>query len=212
MTSLPLYFFAGIFTTIIGAIPPGAANIAVINTSVKENIKKAFYIILAAGIGEVLLAFFALNFNMELSAFFQDNRWIQITFSIFLFGLGVYFLLFKYQNQRPQNTLKLKLPNSKLITGFLLALLNPPVIVYWILSLSIINKYIFELTPKHPLFSLLLFFFGVYIGKTGTLYFYGRWGNKMVKQKGISKVKISRVTGIGLVVISIFQSIKLFID
>ncbi len=208
MTLLILYFFAGIFISIIGALPLGAVNIAVINTSIKENIIKASYIIFAAGIGEMLLVFFALNFSMELSAFFKDNQWIQITFSILFFGLGIYFLLFKNKNQTHQNTVKTRLPKSKLITGFLLAILNPPVILYWILSISIINKYAFELTPKTPLFSVLLFFIGVYLGKIGTLYFYSRWGNKVGKQKEISKTKISRVIGIALVVISIFQGIK----
>lgn len=212
MTLLVLYFFAGIFISIIGALPLGAVNIAVINTSIKENIIKASYIIFAAGVGEMLLVFFALNFNMELSAFFKDNQWIQITFSTFFFGLGIYFLLFKNKNQTHQNTVKTRLPKSKLITGFLLAILNPPVILYWILSISIINKYAFELTPKTPLFSILLFFIGVYLGKIGTLYFYSRWGNKVGKQKEISKTKISRVIGIALVVISIFQGIKFVVS
>lgn len=212
MTSLLLYLLAGIFVSITGALPLGAVNIAVINTSVKENIKKASYIIFAAGTGELFLALFALNFSKELSAFFQDNQWIQITFSIFFLSLGIYFILFKNQKQKYKNTLKTKLPDSKLITGFLLAILNPPVILYWILSISIVNKYIFELTPKIPLLFLLLFFFGIYLGKTGTLFFYGRWGNKMVQQKGVSKSKIFRVIGIVLVAISIFQSIKLFIE
>ncbi len=203
-----LYLLLGTLIAIVGAAPLGAVNLAVINTSIKENLKNTSYIVLAAGIGEVLLAFFALHCSMELSDFFQENQWIQIMFIILFFSIGIYFLFLKSNTNTKSSQRKIKLSNSKFLTGFSLAILNPPVIIYWVIAISLINKYIFELTTQNTLSSLFLFFSGIYLGKTGTLYMYGRWGNNMAQKQEDSNTKLSRIIGIALIVISVFQSIK----
>ncbi len=207
-----LYLLFGTLIATVGAAPLGAVNIAVINTSINENIKKASYIALAAGIGEVILAFFALHCSMQLSIFFHENQWIQIVFIIIFFLVGMYFMFLANKMTKSNKSRKIKLSNSKFLTGFSLALLNPPVIIYWILAISLINKYIFELTVQNSISSLLLFFIGIYIGKITTLYFYGRWGNKMAHKQEGSKTKLHRIIGIALIAISVFQSIKFVVD
>ncbi|WP_109299627.1 LysE family transporter [Aquimarina sp. AU474] len=209
-----LYLFIGTIIAIIGAVPIGAVNLAVINTSIKENIKKASYVALAAGIGEVLLALFALHCSMELSDFFQENRWIQVAFITLFFSIGIYFMVIKSKenNTKTKSKYKTKLPKSKFLTGFSLALLNPPVVIYWIIAISLTNKYIFELTAQNPISSLALFFLGIYLGKITTLYFYGKWGNKMSQKQEGSKTKLHRIIGIALITISFFQGIKFIID
>ncbi|MEW7293132.1 LysE family transporter [Aquimarina sp. 2304DJ70-9] len=207
-----LYLLIGTLIAIVGAIPLGAVNLAVINTSIKENIKNASYIALAAGIGEVLLALFALHCSMELSEFFLHNQWIQISFIVAFFLIGLYFMYLASKTTPSSKRRKPKLFNSKFLTGFSLALLNPPVIVYWILAISLTNKHILKLTTQNPISSLLLFFLGIYLGKIGTLYFYGKWGNKMAQKQGDSKAKLHRIIGSALLVISVFQSIKIIIE
>ncbi len=205
---LLLYLILGIIIAIIGALPLGAVNIAVINTSIKESIRKAIYITLAAGIGEVLLALFALHCSMELSDFFKENQWIQLLFIAAFFSIGVYFIWLINKINFNNKQLKIKLSNSKFLTGFTLAVLNPPVIIYWILAISFTNRYLFKLTAHNPIPSLLFFFVGIYLGKIGTLYFYGKWGNRMAKKNQNSKTKLHKIIGIALITLSIFQSIK----
>ncbi|TSE08157.1 LysE family transporter [Aquimarina algiphila] len=206
-----LYLLFGILIAIVGALPLGAVNLAVINTSIKESIRNASYIALAAGIGEVVLALFALHCSMELSDFFLANQWIQIVFIFLFFSIGLYFLIFKTKTNTKNNTRKIKISSSKFLTGFSLSILNPPVIIYWILAISLVDKYIFDLTSQNPLTSLFLFFFGIYLGKIGTLYFYGRWGNKMAQKSEDSKNKLSKIIGIVLVTLSIFQGINFLV-
>ncbi|WP_103069987.1 LysE family transporter [Aquimarina sediminis] len=212
MTSLALYLILGILVAIIGAMPLGAVNLAVINTTIKENIKKASYIVIAAGIGEVFLAFFALHCSLELSNFFQENQWIQIIFILLFFSIGIYFLLFKSKLSGKPKSKRIKLTSSKFLTGFSLALLNPPVIIYWILAISLINKYIFELTTKNSVTSLIFFFLGIYLGKVVTLYLYSQWGNKIAQKQGNSQARLSKIIGIALVILSIFQGIKILTE
>ncbi len=207
-----LYLLFGALIATLGAIPLGAVNLAVINTSIRENIKSTVYIILAAGIGEIVLAFLALHCSMELSSFFHENQWIQISFIAGFLLIGIYFM---YSANKPGPTKKqspLKLPNSKVLTGFSLAVLNPPVVIYWIIAISLTNKHVFKLTIENSTSTLLLFFLGIYLGKIGTLYFYGKWGNKIAQKQGDSKTKLHRIIGIALITISIFQSIKFIIE
>ncbi len=207
-----LYLLFGTLIAIIGAIPLGAVNLAVINTSIKENIRTASYIALAAGIGEVILAFFAIHCSLQLSNFLKENKWIQINFIAIFFLVGLYFILIANKKVKTKKSFKIKLTNSKFLTGFSLALLNPPVMIYWILTISLINKHIFNLTIQNSILSLFLFFLGVYLGKIGTLYFYGKWGFKMANKQGDSKTKLHKIMGIALIVLSVFQSIKFVIQ
>lgn len=84
--------------------------------------------------------------------------------------------------------------------------------IYWILTISLINEHIFNLTIQNSILSLFLFFLGVYLGKIGTLYFYGKWGFKMANKQGDSKTKLHKIMGIALIVLSVFQSIKFVIQ
>lgn len=208
---ISLYLLLGLVTAALGAAPLGAVNIAVINTTIKENTTKALYIAAAAGIGEVLLAFFALHCSMELSSFFTENRWIQILFVVFFLGIGIYFLVKKTSNKKTTKIFKLKVAKSKFFTGFSLAILNPPVIIYWIIAISLTNKHFFRLDTKISFIAITLFFLGIYFGKIGILYLYSQWGNKMVQKSGDSKQKLSKIIGTALIVLSIFQGIKLLV-
>jgi len=206
-----LYFILGVLTSIAGALPLGAVNLAVINTTIKEDTKKAFNIALAAGFGEVLLAFFALHCSMELSGFFENNQWIQILIISIFLTIGIYFLVRKNKKENNLKDFKFKLSKSKFLTGFSLAFLNPPVIIYWLIAISLTNKHIFELTQYTPIVSLFLFFSGIYLGKIGTLYLYSKWGNKMMQKSTDSKAKLFKTIGFILIVISVVQSLKFLV-
>jgi len=205
------YLLLGALIAIIGAIPLGAVNLAVIHTSITKNIKNAVLIAIAAGVGEIFLAFFALRSNMKLSDFFLRNQWIQISFIVTFFFVGLYFMYLASKTPSDRKKRNFRILNSKFLTGFSLALLNPPVIIYWILAISITNKYFFALSTKNSIITLLLFFLGVYLGKIGTLYFYAKWANKMAQKPESSKTKFHRLVGIALIAISFFQGLKFMI-
>ena len=128
-----LYFLIGVLASFIGALPLGASNIAVINTTIKQNAKQAFKIALAAGVAEVVLSYYALHCNMVVRDFFDQNMWVQILIAIILIAVGV-FLSFKKSKEKTSK--KNKLTSSKYATGFLLGILNPPVLIYWIVAFA----------------------------------------------------------------------------
>ncbi|GAA3602212.1 LysE family transporter [Flavivirga amylovorans] len=205
---ISIYLLIGILAAILGALPLGASNIAVINTTLKQNAKKAFKIAVAAGIAEVMLSYYALHCNLEVKDFFNNNLWVQITVALLLFVAGIY-LFFKKQSERKPK--KRTITQSKYATGFFLGILNPPVLIYWVIAFGIINNNDVMLSLQSSFSVLFLFFCGVYLGKLLTLYSYSRF-SILIKNKvqNISLV-INKVTGVLLIVIAFVQAAKLYV-
>lgn len=206
-----LYFIIGLLSSIVGALPLGASNIAVINTTLKQNAKQAFKIAITAGIAEVILSYYALHCNMAVKDFFNSNMWLQVLVAVVLLFVGG-FLFFKVS--RPKDTSKkkktYKILQSKYITGFFLGLLNPPVLIYWLVVYGFINSNDIMLSLQSSLLVLFLFFTGVYVGKISTLYFYSRFSIAIKRKFENINLVINKVTGVLLFVIGVFQFAKIY--
>lgn len=202
-----VYLFIGIIAAILSALPLGASNIAVINTTLKENAKQAFKIAITAGIAEVLLSYYALDCNKAITLFFDDNLWVQTTVVLLLFAAGSY-LFFKKQTNKTAK--KSKLAQSKYATGFLLGIINPPVLIYWVIAFGVLNNNDFMLSLQSSVLVLFLFFTGVYLGKLVTLYVYSKM-SVIIKHKVTNITQIlNRVTGVLLIIIGLIQSTQLY--
>lgn len=198
-----LLFLIGITATIVGALPPGASNLAVIKTTINEDIKQGLKISYGAGIGEVILAFLALSFGLLIKEYFVMHTWIQIVLIAVLFIVGVYLVRTKPKKVKDPSSF-----SSKYVTGFLLSIVNPPVLIYWVVVFSMLHKnYNFDNMSTIPV--LILFFSGVFLGKVLTLYGYGRLGHLIQNKKSNFKCFINRLIGVILIIISVIQVIKL---
>jgi len=204
-----LYLLLGFFTSIIGALPLGASNIVVINTTIKQNLRLAMKIAITAGIAEVILSYYALNYNMLVKDFFLSNQWLQVLIAIVLLGVGG-LLFFKKNNSKKVSKTKKSFLKSKYATGFFLGLLNPPVLVYWLLVYGIINSNFAMLSVKSSAIVLILFFLGVYIGKVFTLYIYGKFSVFMERKFKNVNLLINKVTGSLLFTVGLLQFVKLY--
>jgi len=205
-----LYFFTGFILSVIGAAPLGASNIAVITTTTKESFSKGMRIARGAGFGEVLLAFFALCYTTAISDFFEMNSWIQALFIllffiggiIFLFSTKLFFQFIKIQKKKNKH--------SKFLTGLFLAIINPSVLIYWILAISLTQMYLLPISDMSPFTTLTLFFIGVFSGKVAILYFYGKWSRKTVQKE--KNTNLYRIIGISLILISTIQGIRFIVS
>lgn len=201
------YFFIGIFASVLGALPLGASNIAVINTTLKQNAKQAYKIAIAAGIAEVLLSLYALHCNIVAQNFINNNMWLQVTIVFLLLFIGA-FLFFKKQTEKQAN--RKALTKSKYATGFLLGILNPPVLIYWIVAIGFLNKSNFVLSLKSSLLVLFLFFAGIYLGKLITLYLYSKFSLIIKNRVQNINLVVNKITGFLLMVIAVFQVVKFY--
>ncbi|NER16082.1 LysE family transporter [Spongiivirga citrea] len=209
------YLFLGFITAIIGALPLGTTNVAVINTTIKENIQSALKIVYTAALAELILVLIALNFNMQIENFVDMNIWIQYGIAVLLLLVGIILILGRKECVKDENEeciiiKKRRFQISKQTLGFILGLVNPTVLIYWILVISFLNNRMiyFDVNVGYTL--LILFIIGVFSGKVITLYGYGKFSHMLkVRMKNIT-TRINRVIGVLLVCISIFQFTKLF--
>ena len=209
------YLFLGMLTAIIGALPLGTTNVAVINTTIKENLKNALKIVYTAALAEIILVIIALNFNMQIEHFIDMNIWLQYTISGILLVIGIILLLGRKECVKDDNDeciiiKERRIRISKHMLGFILGLVNPTVLIYWILVISFLKKKMIDLNPNIDYSLLLLFLIGVFLGKVITLYSYGKFSFTLkVKMKNIT-TKVNRVIGLLLSIVSLFQFTKLF--
>lgn len=209
-----IYLFLGLATAIIGALPLGTTNVAVINTTIKENIQNALKIVYTAAIAELILVIIAINFNMQIESFVHMNIWLQYTISILLLVIGIVLLTGRKECVKDENDeciiIKKRYNLSKQALGFVLGLVNPTVLIYWILVLSFLNKKMLYVHTNVEYILLFLFLTGVFLGKVITLYGYGKFSNVLkVKMKNIT-TKVNRIIGLLLVGIALIQFVKLY--
>ncbi|MGK0386205.1 MAG: threonine/homoserine/homoserine lactone efflux protein [Patiriisocius sp.] len=211
--SLITYFFLGFIAAILGALPLGTTNVAVINTTIKENVHSALKIVYTAALAELMLVLIAIGFNMQIENFVDMNIWLQYTIAFILLGVGILLLLGRKECVKDEHEaciiIKKRFNISKQMLGFILGFVNPTVLIYWILVISFLNKKMIYLNPSSGFIVLFLFIIGIYLGKVMTLYGYGKFSHILkVKVKNIT-TRINRVMGILLICISIFQFTKL---
>ncbi len=213
--NLIFYLFTGLMTAFVGALPLGTTNVAVINTTIKENLQNALKIIYTAAIAELILVVIALNFNTQIEGFIQMNTWIQYVIAFILFGVGMVLIFGKKERIRDENDRyilikKRRFSISKQMLGFILGLINPPVLIYWILVISFLNKNMIYLNLNIEYILLILFFIGVFSGKAIILFGYGKFSHLLkIKMTNITIVA-NRIIGILLLSVSIFQFTKAF--
>ncbi len=125
--NLITYFFIGLLTAIIGALPLGTTNVAVINTTIKENVQSALKIVYTAALAEIILVLIAINFNMQIENFVDMNIWLQYTIAFILLGVGIILFLGRKECVKDENEeciiIKKRYNISKQMLGFILGYL-----------------------------------------------------------------------------------------
>ncbi len=206
------YVFIGIIMAFLGGLPLGASNLAVINRSSSKSVQEGMKIAYGAGFGEIALAFIALCYSRVLTVFFQMNPWIQLSFVFLFLAIGIYLVLpsrFKFKISLPKRS---GLKQSQFSLGFFLALLNPPVLIFWTLVIVLIQKFAIPLSDMSPTHVLLLFFSGVFLGKVTVLYLYARWSRRFQQKNKKENSILFRYVGLALVIISVAQGIRFFVS
>ena len=174
----------------------------------------ALKIVYTAAIAELILALTAMQFNMIIQDFINMNAWVQYSIVAILTAVGIVLIFFRKECVKDENEecvliKKRRIPISKLMLGFVLGLINPTVLIYWMLVISFLSKKMIYLDLNIQAILLIAFFLGVFIGKISTLYGYGKFSNVLkTKVKNITNI-VNRVIGILLLIVAVFQLLKL---
>ena len=213
--NLVSYFFLGLLVAIIGALPLGTTNVAVINTTIKENIQSALKIIYTAALAEIILVLISIRFNLQIENFVAMNLHLQYTIALLLLAVGIVLILRKKECMKDEKEeciliKKRKFQIDKQMLGFILGLVNPTVLIYWILVISFLSKKRLYLSLNKEYLLLILFLLGAFIGKALTLYGYGKFSNVLKARLKNKTTRINTIIGTLLICISIFQFSKIF--
>jgi len=211
--NLILYFFSGLLVAVIGALPLGTVNVAVINTTIKENLSSALKIVFPAAIGELFLILFAICYFKIIQEFMAENSWLEYVIVLVLLILGLVLIFGKKNCIKDEEgecivtKKRVQLPREGI--GFLLGLFNPTVLIYWLLVISFLSTRMILLDLNTGLLLLSLFFLGAFMGKSLTLYGYGKCSHMLkMKVKGITST-INKVIGTLLLIVATIQIIKI---
>lgn len=202
---LIVYLFLGFITAVLGALPLGTTNVAVINTTIKENIHNALKIMYPAAIAEVILVLLAMYYNTKIIGFIDGNIWVQYSIAGVLLLAGA--ILFFRRKDAVINNNKPEIP--KQLLGFILGMVNPAVLIYWILAISFLNKKMIYLDLSIEYTLLMLFLVGVFFGKVVTLYGFGKFSHLLKLKMNYVSAKVNQIIGVMLAVVSIIQFVKL---
>lgn len=159
-----LYLFVGFLACLLGTIPFGPINLAVVKTTLDYDRRSGIEIALAASIIEMLQALIAIFFGMLISSFLDENVFVKFFLAFIFIALAIFIF-----TRKPEPTLEKEpsRPLSFFRNGLIIAGLNPQAVPFWIFALATISQY-FEF--QYMGLTLIGFLLGVFIGKLVALY------------------------------------------
>ncbi len=202
----PIYYVLIPFlASFIGALPFGAINLSVINITINKSFGKGMQFSLSASlveIGQVLIAIF---FGIYISRALEEYSWIQVLVFLAFMGIGIYNIVRK---THPRLSDKTRFSASEFTRGFLVAVINPQAIPFWIFVLTFIAQ---QVKLEFMGYYLFLFVLGVFIGKLAALLLFALLSNFLKSRLQKSCNLINRTLGVTLLCIGIVQAVKFFI-
>jgi len=159
-----LYFFVAFAACLLGTIPFGPINLAVVKTTVDHDVRRGTEIAIAASLIEILEALIAIWFGMVVSSFLESNLAIKLGIGLMFVILAVVVVI---RESKPAMADKPSGQESFFKKGLLIAVLNPQAVPFWIFALAAISQY-FEF--EYMGITLVAFLAGVFLGKMTALY------------------------------------------
>ena len=153
----------------------------------------------------MILVLLAMYYNTKIIGFIDGNIWVQYSIAVVLLLAGA--ILFFRRKDAVINNNKPEIP--KQLLGFILGMVNPAVLIYWILAISYLNKKIIHLDLSIEYTLLILFLVGVFFGKVVTLYGFGKFSHLLKLKMNYVSAKVNQIIGVLLAVVSIIQFVKL---
>lgn len=202
-TGLILVLLLGIAASIVGALPLGLVNLSVMESGMNVGNAEAFKISLPAALMEVLFALIAVQSGMWIGKFVESSKLLQAILVIFFILLGIY--LFSKKSKKTFNASLLGQFNSW-IRGFLLQVMSPQVLIYWLIVIPILQT---NMTIIGGNTAILLS--GVFIGKLIVLLVFGRMGRALHNRRALVGRWINKFMGFLMLFTGAYQGIKFFL-
>jgi threonine/homoserine/homoserine lactone efflux protein len=199
-----MHFIFGLVGSFLGGVAFGPINLSVVDITLKVNMKSAIRFSIAAAFAELLLAYIAIMFGKIISRRIEEFPELKLLVIAFFIILGLFFILKK---DTPKTETSPGKNSSKFLNGFVVAILNPQVIPYWIFVLAYLKSAnVLYLKSWH----LLLFLAGISLGKLIILTLYGYLSEYIKRHFANINDYVSKTIGSLLIVVGLVQAINYF--
>jgi len=197
----------------LGSIPLGSLNLTALQIYTYNIFKQVVYFALAASLVEFFYSYFAIKGEILLSQFpFVNQVFSYITIAAFII-LGVINLSSKekpisIQSLHALNFVFVPLDFRFFRKGFVLSILNPQAIPFWlILSDFLVKQGFVEFNSKAD---TVYYTSGVALGTFFCLLVFAVFVGRILKQKQIRMEVLNRVIGVLFIVMGVFQIWKIY--
>lgn len=133
-------FIVACLISFAGSIPPGSINISVMQLSMQDHRRAAFFLAIGAGVTEFLYAGFTVAFYKYLTDNAELNQIFLSITAAALIILGVYNLFLKTTSKNFSKSDKMR-GRAGFTRGVLLGLLNPMTMPFWLAVTSYLMAY-----------------------------------------------------------------------
>jgi threonine/homoserine/homoserine lactone efflux protein len=189
----------GFILGFVGYLPLGNINLSVVQMSVGGETRKWQLFILFAAIMEFIYCFgclYGMDRLLQQPKLIIFLNWSAV--AIFLL-LGLYTFLHTFRPQKTSNS-------SGLRRGVMVAIFNPLQIPFWLIW----GVYVFQNGwVKSEAFSIAFFSLLCSLGTIAVLWLYAVAGKKLVEKLNVNRNILNRFIGSLLIVLALFQTIKL---
>lgn len=202
-----LHFLIGLGVSFLGALPLGIVNLSVIDVTANENFRAGLNLSFGASVIEVihfLLAFWLGALVIEL---LEGNIYVQVFVVVLFLSLGlVYF--FKPKKDKAKCPI---VQLSNFLKGIVLSAINPQAIPFWVFVIAGLNASGWVmLNEMAGLQWMLIFLFGVWVGKILALVLFGKLSLLIVSRLSSISGWMNKIIGGVLFLIAGWQLVHLF--
>lgn len=199
-----MHFLYGLLGSFLGGVAFGPINLSVVDLTLKKSMRSARQFCVAAALVEIFQATIAILFGKLISRKIEEFPELKLLVIIFFVVLGLYFI---FKQDKPKAELSKDGKRSNFLNGFIIAILNPQVIPYWIFVLAYLKSaQVLYLKSWH----LVIFLVGVTIGKFLILSLYSYLSDYIKKHTANLNEYVSKAIGGILLVVGLAQAIKYF--
>jgi threonine/homoserine/homoserine lactone efflux protein len=205
MTSIALFYFLTFWISFFLCIPIGPVNLEIFHTALKKQYPQASSVAIGAAFGDAiwaLVAFFGVS--PFLKSHYLEAAFLSVT-AIITFTLGIFALKDSKFIQKREETMVTKIKRKRwaFFKGLTLVLINPLLIVTWMICLQFIRK--FKIYIPLELRYEILFFIVVACGAASYFLLIVFITNKMKHVFNHQRTyKITKILGYLLITVSIY--------
>lgn len=197
----------GIGAGIISSFLTGPVFFAMIKTSIEKGFKAGFSLAIGVIISDIVLIGLVL-FGSQFFEYKADfDKYVGIIGGIFLLAVGIYYLVSKIAINYKSDTLQKVSKRGYLIKGFLMCILTPSTLMFWIIVSGIISVKLNNMLNE----KLVCFFIAMstQLSIDAAKSFYSSKLRYKIKEDALKK--LNRIAGVIIILFAFWLIIKTYL-